>query len=105
MVPEPNRPLARGRGSQIDPPIRFGGTHHELDLDYLEHDEEYLGALSRRPTEYPPTVPGRSSPRTTAPTWGSATASTPIGGAPTAVPIATASRKVLRIDIDFRKLT
>ena len=32
-MPDPNRPLARGRGSQIDPPNRFGGTHHEVELE------------------------------------------------------------------------
>ncbi|WZP00623.1 hypothetical protein EP7_002272 [Isosphaeraceae bacterium EP7] len=51
MTLEPNRPLAGGRGSQIDPPNRFGGTHHVLDLEHLEHDEDGLEALRRRPTE------------------------------------------------------
>jgi DNA repair photolyase len=47
-------PLAKGRGSQIDPPNRFGGPHHELELDQVEHDEEYLASLGDRPTEYIP---------------------------------------------------
>lgn len=49
---DPNRPIARGRGSQIEPPNRFGGTHHEIEFEHLEHDEEYLAGLRRRPTEY-----------------------------------------------------
>jgi DNA repair photolyase len=53
-MPDPNRPLARGRGSQIEPPNRFGGTHHEIDFEHLEHDEDYLDGLRRRPTEYLP---------------------------------------------------
>jgi DNA repair photolyase len=48
------RPEARGRGSQLDPPNRFGGTHHEIDDEHLEHDAEYLGSLADRPTEYFP---------------------------------------------------
>jgi DNA repair photolyase len=51
---DPNRPLAKGRGSQIEPPNRFGGTHHEIDFEHLEHDEDYLEALRHRPTEYLP---------------------------------------------------
>jgi len=53
-MPDPNRPLAKGRGSQIDPPNRFGGTYHEVELESLEHDEEYLDGLRRRATEYLP---------------------------------------------------
>jgi DNA repair photolyase len=53
-MPNPDRPLARGRGSQIDPPNRFGGTYHEVDLENLEHDEDHLEGLRRRPTEYLP---------------------------------------------------
>ena len=51
---EPNRPMARGRGSQIEPPNRFGGTHHEIDFEHLEHDEDYLESLQKRSTEYLP---------------------------------------------------
>jgi DNA repair photolyase len=54
VMPDPDRPVAKGRGSQIDPPNRFGGTHHEVDFEHLEHDEEYLEGLRRRPTEYLP---------------------------------------------------
>jgi len=53
-MPDPDRPLARGRGSQLEPPNRFGGTHHEVDFEHLELDEDYLEGLRRRPTEYLP---------------------------------------------------
>jgi DNA repair photolyase len=46
------RPHAKGRGSQIDPPNHFGGPSHELDLEQVEHDQEYLDGLAKRPTEY-----------------------------------------------------
>jgi DNA repair photolyase len=49
-----HRPEAKGRGSQIDPPNRFGGPHHVPDLEQVEHDEEYLAGLHDRPTEYLP---------------------------------------------------
>ena len=48
------RPVAKGRGSQIDPPNRFGGPHHVPDLEQVEHDGEYLASLHDRPTEYLP---------------------------------------------------
>src|SRR5262249_24820206 len=48
------RPDIRGRGSQLDPPNRFGGTVHVLALEEVEHDEEYLDSLRKRPTEYLP---------------------------------------------------
>jgi len=48
------RPLATGRGSQINPPNRFGGPHHEIDFEYLEHDTEYLESLQKPATEYIP---------------------------------------------------
>src|SRR5438067_138332 len=48
------RPDIRGRGSQLDPPNRFGGPVHLLDLADVEHDEEYLDSLRNRPTEYLP---------------------------------------------------
>src|SRR3954471_3991893 len=47
-------PVARGRGSQSNPPNRFGGPVHGLDLEEVEHDEEYLESLRRRPTQYLP---------------------------------------------------
>ncbi len=53
----PNRPTAKGRGSQLHPPNRFGGPHHEADFEHLEHDEEYLQSLHDLPTEY---IPDRS---------------------------------------------
>src|SRR4051812_21198174 len=48
------RPDARGRGSQIDPPNRFGGPVHVLDLAEVEGDKDYLEHLRNRPTEYLP---------------------------------------------------
>src|SRR5436305_8669125 len=51
---DPDRPLVLGRGSQIDPPNRYGGPLHVLDLEQVEHDEEYLDSLRHRPTEYIP---------------------------------------------------
>jgi DNA repair photolyase len=48
------RPEAKGRGSQLNPPNRFGGPVHELDLGEVEQDEEYLESLRNRPTEYLP---------------------------------------------------
>src|SRR5262249_2502872 len=51
---ENKRPEARGRGSQSNPPNRFGGPLHVLDLEDREHDEEYPTALRNPPTEYLP---------------------------------------------------
>jgi DNA repair photolyase len=47
-----NKPEVKGRGSQIDPPNRFGGPYHVADLDQVQDDGEYLESLRRRPTEY-----------------------------------------------------
>jgi DNA repair photolyase len=52
-----NRPIAKGRGSQLNPPNRFGGTHHEIEFENLEHDTEYLESLAKPATEY---IPDRS---------------------------------------------
>ena len=49
-----DKPLAKGRGSQINPPNRFGGPWYEADLEQGEHDTEYLESLRNRPTEYIP---------------------------------------------------
>jgi DNA repair photolyase len=51
---ENKRPEIKGRGSQLDPPTRFGGPRHVLDLEQVEHDEDYLESLRNRPTEYLP---------------------------------------------------
>lgn len=51
---ETKRPIVRGRGAQLDPPSRFGGPLHVLDLEQVEHDEDYLDSLRNRPTEYIP---------------------------------------------------
>jgi DNA repair photolyase len=47
-------PAAKGRGSQLNPPNRFGGPYYEVDFEHLEHDTEYLEDLRNRPTEYIP---------------------------------------------------
>ncbi len=47
-------PRPRGRGSQLDLPNRFERTHHELDLEQVEGDDEYLASLEHRKTEYRP---------------------------------------------------
>ena len=44
----------KGRGSQLNPPNRFSGTYHELELEQVEHDEEYLASLHNQPTQYLP---------------------------------------------------
>jgi DNA repair photolyase len=49
-----DQPLAKGRGSQINPPNRFGGPWYEADLEHVEHDKDYLDSLRNRPTEYIP---------------------------------------------------
>lgn len=46
-----DRPTAKGRGSQLHPPNRFGGP--QPDLEQVE-DEEYLERLLNRPTQYLP---------------------------------------------------
>jgi DNA repair photolyase len=51
---ENKRPEAKGRGSQLDPPNRFGGPVHVLDLSEVEHDQDYLDSLRNRRTEYLP---------------------------------------------------
>src|SRR5581483_3099915 len=50
-MPNDDRPAAKGRGSQLNPPNRFGGP--QADLEQIE-DEEYLERLLHRPTEYLP---------------------------------------------------
>jgi DNA repair photolyase len=49
-----DRPVAKGRGSPINPPNRFGGPHYELDLEQLADDPEHLEPLRKVPTEYFP---------------------------------------------------
>jgi DNA repair photolyase len=46
--------FAKGRGSQLNPPNRFGLPHHELELEQVEHDVEYLEGLKNLRTEYFP---------------------------------------------------
>ena len=49
---ENKRPDPKGRGSHLNPPNRFGGPVHILDLGEVEHDEEYLASLANPRTEY-----------------------------------------------------
>jgi DNA repair photolyase len=44
----------RGRGARLNPPNRFETTHHELELEQVEDDEDYLKSLARPPTAYLP---------------------------------------------------
>ena len=53
-MPDPPELLPRGRGSKIDPPNRFGGTYHELDLEQVADDADFLESLRHRATEYLP---------------------------------------------------
>ena len=48
---------AKGRGSHVQPPNRFGGPYHERDFEHLEHDAEYLESLQNPHTQY---IPDRS---------------------------------------------
>jgi hypothetical protein len=51
---EDKRPVAKGRGSNLNPPNRFGGLLHLLDLEHVEQDDEFLAALQNPATEYLP---------------------------------------------------
>jgi DNA repair photolyase len=51
---ENGRPVITGRGSHLNPPNRFGGPVHILDLEEVEDDEEYLASLAKPRTEYLP---------------------------------------------------
>jgi DNA repair photolyase len=55
-MPSREDPAAVGRGSQINPPNRFGLPYHVPDLEQVEHDKEYLASLEHRPTEYFPDI-------------------------------------------------
>ena len=50
----PDSPSPIGRGSGLRPPNRFGEIHAELDLEHVEHDEEYHATLAKVPTQYLP---------------------------------------------------
>ena len=47
-------PAPKGRGAGFNPMNRFETTHHELELEQVEDDEEYLDGLNRPRTEYLP---------------------------------------------------
>jgi DNA repair photolyase len=44
----------KGRGAGFNPPNRFESAHHELELDQVEEDADYLAALGRPPTTFLP---------------------------------------------------
>jgi DNA repair photolyase len=47
-------PAPRGRGARSNPANRFETTHHELELDQLAEDDDYMDGLARPKTEYLP---------------------------------------------------
>jgi DNA repair photolyase len=49
---EQSIPARRGRGAQFNPPNRFESTHHQLELENVADDEDYIGSLQRPATEY-----------------------------------------------------
>ncbi len=51
---EHRHPTAKGRGSQWNPPNRFGGPEHVLDLSEVEHDQDFLDSLRHPRTQYLP---------------------------------------------------
>ena len=48
------RPIIKGRGSQISPPNRFEPIHVEEDFEQIEFDSEFLEQLGNVRTEYFP---------------------------------------------------
>src|SRR5262249_15971789 len=48
------RPMAKGRGSQLNPPNPFAGLPPDLDFDHREQDIDYLESLQKPATEYLP---------------------------------------------------
>jgi DNA repair photolyase len=49
---ENNSPVPKGRGSNLNPPNRFGGLLHVIDLEHLAQDDDYLAGLQNPATEY-----------------------------------------------------
>jgi DNA repair photolyase len=49
---DPVNPAPKGRGAGANPPNRFEPTHHEIDLELVEDDAEYLEGLRRPETEF-----------------------------------------------------
>jgi DNA repair photolyase len=47
-------PAPRGRGARLNPPNRFESTHHELELEHVEDDADYLDSLRSADTEFLP---------------------------------------------------
>jgi hypothetical protein len=44
----------RGRGAGFNPPNRFDPEHHEIELENVEDDADYLESLRRPETEFLP---------------------------------------------------
>jgi len=44
----------RGRGAGFNPPNRFAPAHHEIELETVEDDQDYLESLRRPETEFLP---------------------------------------------------
>lgn len=44
----------RGRGAGFNPPNRFASTHHEIELETVEDDQDYLESLRRPETQFLP---------------------------------------------------
>jgi DNA repair photolyase len=49
-----DQPPARGRGAGFNPANRFESGHHELDLEQVQDDLDYIEALSSPATEFLP---------------------------------------------------
>src|SRR5688500_4469741 len=45
-------PTLKGRGAQINPPVRFERLRVEDDFEHFEGDEEFAESLKKVPTEY-----------------------------------------------------
>jgi DNA repair photolyase len=56
-MPDSDLPKAKGRGSHLNPPNRFGLPQYEPDFEHLEYEDEYLESLRNPKTEY---IPDRS---------------------------------------------
>ena len=60
----------KGRGAGFNPPNRFESSHHELELEQVQDDDDYLAGLSRPATEFLPdrsrTIIARTTARTSA---------------------------------------
>jgi hypothetical protein len=44
----------KGRGAGFNPPNRFESSHHELELEQVQDDDDFLAGLSHPATEFLP---------------------------------------------------